>query len=116
MIELTGIGRSFQVGTEAVHALQAVDLGLDRGRRQPGPGQGAFDRRERQPQLLAALARQGQADESAAVGRHEVDRIGRDAIGGHEQIALVLAVFVVDEDEHAPVARILPHIPGDVGR
>lgn len=26
MIEMTGIGRSFQVGTEAVHALQAVDL------------------------------------------------------------------------------------------
>jgi putative ABC transport system ATP-binding protein len=26
LIELTGIGRSFQVGTEAVHALQAVDL------------------------------------------------------------------------------------------
>ncbi|MGD8270114.1 MAG: ATP-binding cassette domain-containing protein, partial [Desulfobacterales bacterium] len=26
MIELKGIGRTFQVGTEAVHALQAVDL------------------------------------------------------------------------------------------
>jgi putative ABC transport system ATP-binding protein len=26
LIEMTGIGRSFQVGTEAVHALQAVDL------------------------------------------------------------------------------------------
>ncbi|MEN8781317.1 MAG: ABC transporter ATP-binding protein [Desulfobacterales bacterium] len=31
MIELKGIGRTFQVGTEAVHALQAVDLTVQDG-------------------------------------------------------------------------------------
>ena len=32
---------------------------------------------------------------------HEVDRLGRDVVGGEDEIALVLAIFLVDEDHHA---------------
>ena len=63
---------------------------------------GAVARRHRrQLQALAALARQRQADQAAAEARHEVDRLGRDVVGGEHQVALVLAVFLVDQDDHA---------------
>ena len=52
------------------------------------------------PELRDALLGQRQADEPAPLARHEVDRLGRDQIGGHHQVALVLAILVVDEDHH----------------
>ena len=41
-----------------------------------------------------------QADEPAAVRRHEVDRVGRHRRRRERQIPFVLAVLVVDDDEH----------------
>ena len=55
----------------------------------------------RQLQAFAAFARQSQADQAARVTRHEVDRFRRDVLGGKHEVALVLAVFLVDEDDHA---------------
>ena len=55
----------------------------------------------RQRQLRHALLGQRQADEPAPLARHEVDRLGRHQIGGHRQVALVLAILVVDQDHHA---------------
>lgn len=44
----------------------------------------------------------GHADESAAVGGHEVDDLGGDVSGGGDEVAFVFAVFVVhDDDEFA---------------
>ena len=40
------------------------------------------------------------ADEAAPVLRHEVDLLRRHEVGGENQIALVFAVLVVDEDHH----------------
>ncbi len=75
--------------------------GLDRDR-EGGAVLGAVaQRHRRQAQALAAFARQGQADQAAAEPRHEVDRLGRDVVGGQHQVAFVLAVFLVDEDHHA---------------
>ena len=37
---------------------------------------------------------------------HEVDGLGRDAFGGHGEIAFVFAVFVVHHDQHAPGAKL----------
>ncbi len=48
-----------------------------------------------------------EADQAAAVGGHEVDRLGRGHLGGDHEVALVLAVLVVDEDEHAAVAGVV---------
>ena len=52
-----------------------------------------------QAELVAALWREAQADQPAAVGRHEVDRVGRHELRRDRQVALVLAVLVVDDDD-----------------
>jgi len=69
----------------------AVNAGVDR-------------RHEREAKLVAAVFRERHADEAAAELGHEVDGVGRDFFGGHGEVALVLAVFVVNEDDHAAVA------------
>src|SRR3546814_6173110 len=56
--------------------------------------------------LVDARLGQRQADEAAAMRRHEVDRVRRRHLRGNDEVALILAVLVVDEDEHAPVARL----------
>src|SRR3546814_4871205 len=59
----------------------------------------------RQPELGAALAGERQAHQPTRMGDHEVD-VGRlDQLGGHDQVALVLAVLVVDDHDHAPGAQ-----------
>jgi hypothetical protein len=37
---------------------------------------------------------------------HEVDGLGRDELRGHEQIAFVLAIFFVYQDDHAPASDL----------
>ncbi len=41
------------------------------------------------------------------MGRHEVDVLGRDELGGEHEIAFVLAIFVVDEDHHLAGADLV---------
>ena len=80
--------------------------GLDR-HREGGAHLGAVARHHgRQVQALAAFAGQRQADQAAAEARHEVDGFGRDVVGGQHQVALVLAVFLVDQDDHAAGAHV----------
>ena len=47
------------------------------------------------------LGRHRQADQAAPVLRHEVDRLRRHLRRRHRQVALVLAILVVDDDDHA---------------
>jgi hypothetical protein len=55
----------------------------------------------RQSKLAAAFARQRQAHQAACVRDHEID-VGRlHQFGGHDQVALVLAILVVDDHDHA---------------
>ena len=42
----------------------------------------------------------GRQIEAAAVAGHEVDDLGRDLLRGDREVALVLAVLVVDDDDH----------------
>ncbi len=65
-------------------------------------------------QRVATLRRERQADQAAPVHGHEVDRLGRDELGGQGQIALVFAVFVVDHHQHAAGAEFLDGL-GDGG-
>jgi hypothetical protein len=60
----------------------------------------------RQLELVDERVVHGQADEAAGVGRHEVDRLGRHLLGGEHEVALVLAILVVDEDDHAAGADV----------
>ncbi len=82
-------------------------------------GEGRAERRAAPPRRLHhreleavdLLLVEGHADEAAPVRRHEVDGFGRHELGGHRQVALVLAVLVVDEDDH--LAR--PHVRDGAG-
>ncbi len=60
----------------------------------------------RQLQVFAVLARQRQADQAAAKACHEVDGLRRHVVGRQHQVALVLAVFFVHQNHHAPSAQL----------
>ena len=60
-------------------------------------------------ELLEALRRGGNADEAAAELGHEVDRLGRGLLGGHDQVALVFAIGVVDDDDHFAARDVAQH-------
>ena len=47
---------------------------------------------------------------AAAVLGHEIDGIRRRHLRRDDEVALVLALLGVDEDEHAPVARVLDNL------
>ncbi len=63
-------------------------------------------RHQRQFQGFATLAGHRHADEATGITRHEVDVLGLDALGGHDQIAFVLAIFVIHEDDHLALADV----------
>ena len=50
---------------------------------------------------------QGQADETPAVAGHEIDGLGGDLLRGHGQVAFVLPVLVVHQDDHLPLADVV---------
>ena len=58
-------------------------------------------------ELVAAVFGQRQTDQAAAVDRHEIDDLRRHLLGRTDEIALILAVFVIDDDDHPAVANIL---------
>ena len=64
-------------------------------------------RHQLQVELVAALGGQRQADPAAGLAGHEVDRIRRHELGGDHQITLVLAVLVVDDDDHLAGGDVL---------
>ncbi len=55
-----------------------------------------------QPQIVGSLLGQRQTDQSASKLRHEVDRLGSHELGRQGQVTFVLAVLVVDHDDHPP--------------
>jgi hypothetical protein len=63
-------------------------------------------RHERQLELGHASRGERQANQPAAVLGHEIDRLGRGHLRRNDQVALVLALLVVDQDEHPAVARL----------
>ena len=52
------------------------------------------------PEFVAALGSQREADQPAPLLGHEVDRLGRRELRRHREVALVLAVLVVADDDH----------------
>ncbi len=59
-----------------------------------------------QAQVITALLGQREADESAAVAGHKVDGLGRNFFRGHGEVAFVLAVLVIDDDDHTSGAHL----------
>jgi hypothetical protein len=95
------------IATEMVRARSAAEMRFDRH------GEGGFvpgsviTAHQTKAQIFDPLLRQRQADEAAAMGRHEVDGVGRRHLRGDDKIALIFPVFVVDQDEHAAVAGLV---------
>ena len=93
---------------DRVRAVLRGDAGGDALRRLDRDGEvGAVDRavlRHHRREVEALGVRRGDrhADEPAAVGRQEVDLLGRHEIRGEDEIALVLAVLLVDQHGHPP--------------
>ena len=48
-----------------------------------------------------------EADEAAALLGHEVDLLGGGELGRHREVALVLAVLVVADDDHPALAQVV---------
>src|SRR4029078_712061 len=63
-----------------------------------------------QPELLAALAGQAEADQAARVGRHEVDRARGRELRRADEVALVLALGIVDDEHHLTLADVLDRL------
>src|SRR5712691_1459189 len=59
-------------------------------------------------QLIETLGQHGHAHEPAAVHDHEVDGLGSDPVGGHEEVTLVLAILIVHHHDDLPRADV-PH-------
>ena len=83
---------------------------LDRDRERRLQGRLVLRRHQLEAELVAALGRQRQADPAARLLGHEVDRLGRDELRGHHEVALVLAVLVVADDDHPALADLLDRL------
>ncbi len=65
-------------------------------------------------EVSEALLGHGEADQAASILGHEVDGFGRDLFGGEGDVAFILAVFIVNDHDHAAGADLLDSC-GDVG-
>jgi hypothetical protein len=63
-------------------------------------------------ELFGPRLGQRETDQAATELRHEVDLLGRRHLRGDDQVALVLAVLVIDQDEHPAVARLVDDLFG----
>ena len=54
-----------------------------------------------QAQFFAAIFGQRQADQTTAMFGHEINGVRRDVLGSHDQVAFILAVFFIDQNDHA---------------
>ncbi len=52
-----------------------------------------------QVEFLAAVDCDGGAEHAAGVDQHKVDHLGGNLLGGTDQVAFVLAVFVVNDND-----------------
>ena len=101
-------------GDTGRHALACLDRDRERGTER----RLVHVRHLTQTELVAALGCQAEADQPAAVRRHEVDRLRRDELGGDREITLVLAVRVVADDDETARADLLDRLldAGERGR
>src|SRR5204863_8598835 len=59
-----------------------------------------------QVKLVTTLFGQRQADQAAGVPGHEIDDLRSDLLGSANEVAFILAIFVVNDDDHASVADV----------
>ena len=96
-------------GSMSAWIVAAAVGGRDAGRRAVAEVDGVGERgalglgvvldHERQVELVAALAGERRADDARRVAHEERDLLRRGELGRHDEVALVLAVLVVDDDD-----------------
>jgi hypothetical protein len=109
------LGPALRIGgdLDRARAVGGRDAGGHAGARLDRHGEGRAQARlvaldlQRQVELVGDALLHGQADQAARVARHEVDDLGRHGLGQADQVALVLAVLVVDEDRQAAGLELL---------
>jgi hypothetical protein len=50
-----------------------------------------------------------QANQTSAVSRHEIDYLGRNFLRRRNEVSLILAVLVIDKDNHPSVAKLFKY-------
>ena len=95
-------------GNACGDALCRLDRGGE-GRAVPGAVIGAH---QFQTKLAHPGTGQGQADQAAPVTGHEIDGIGRRHLARNDEIALIFAILVIHQDEHAAIARLFDQLLG----
>ena len=58
-------------------------------------------------ELCGALLGDGGAEDASAVAHHEVDLLGRDLLGRDDEVAFVLSILVIDDDDELAVTEVL---------
>ena len=114
MTSSSGLQSGFAATRDGVRAVGGADAGGDAVARLDAHGERGAERgaerpgccHHRQAEPADLLLGERQADEAAAVRGHEVDGLGRHELRRHHEVALVLAVLVVDEDDHLAGADV----------
>ena len=105
--QVFGTGIGLDGGAHGLGAIVRGNAGghpfgrLDRHREIGRERTGVVVDHERQAQRPALFLAQGQADQAPAETGHEVDVFWAHGVGRHDQIAFVLTVFIIHEDDHA---------------
>ena len=81
--------------------------GLDTDRKGSLKGRLVVLHHHRQFEAVDLVRGHGQADQTTTMGGHEVDRLRGHHLGGHGQVALVLPVLVIHQDDHLAGPDIL---------
>src|SRR4051794_19587015 len=85
------------------HAVARLDRDGERGLER----RLVLGRHQVEPELVAALRLERQADQPAPLLGHEIDGLGRGELGGESEVALVLAILRVADDDHLSGADVL---------
>jgi hypothetical protein len=120
------VPRTREVCRLRVSVGEGADGGGAIGRGDPGGGAGTQVDRDReggavrftvhrdhlwQVQTRQVLLGHRHADNAARVADHERHRLRRRVLGGHDEVALVLPVLVIHDDDHAPGAQLREDLP-----
>ena len=60
----------------------------------------------REMEFFDSLGSQGETDQPTGMFGHEIDGLGRHVLRGHDEIAFILTIFVIDEDDELPLLDV----------
>ena len=60
----------------------------------------------RESEFLAAMHSDRGAENATSIFEHKIDILGSDFLGGDDQIAFILAIFIIDYDDELTITEI----------